>query len=156
LALFKAEPTDATAFTSSVLSPAIADVAYAQYAFPHGRSAHIEVNWLDPEKGWRLDVFGTLGVLTLTETREHGCKLTLTPCGGRAANEGHELWRDPAVDVSIPAEEPLQAEVTAFINAVQHGSSYPTDAPHGVSVLRALALAERAARHTAKESLQTA
>jgi UDP-2-acetamido-3-amino-2,3-dideoxy-glucuronate N-acetyltransferase len=142
LATFGAEPVASTSFLCGSLSDTIADVAYAQFTFPGGRSAHVEVNWLDPDKGWRLEVFGTAGVLSIRDGRE-GAVLTITRCGARPASEsGNRLWREAAAPVAFEASEPLRAEVTAFLDAITKGAAFPTDARHGVAVLRALALAD--------------
>ncbi len=120
--------------------PNIADFAYADLFFKSGRTAHIEVNWLDPDKTARLDVFGQNGVITLIDSR-NGAVLTLTPCGDRPdANGNAELWRDEPQTVSFEAGEPLKLEVQAFLRAITEGIVPITDGEEGMQVVEVLSM----------------
>lgn len=134
------EPESVTRAQSDFVRPGIADFAYADFRFSGGRSAHVEVSWLDPDKSSRVDVFGSEGTLTLIDSRE-GARLTLTPCGDRADDGGaRELWRGQTQALELPAGEPLRLELEAFCEAVSHGRRVPTDGDEGLAVVRALAM----------------
>ncbi len=140
LEVFDEEPEFVTCASGAYVRPHIADFTYADFRFSAGRSAHIEVTWIDPEKGSRIDVFGSKGVLSFTESSD-GSTLTLTPCGDRLNADGQaELYREPARSVDVPAEEPLSNELEAFCRAVRGGRLPPSDADEALAVVRTLAM----------------
>ncbi len=67
--IMKDAPVNATGWVSAYVRPGLGDFAYADFAFADGRSAHIEVSWLDPDKSSRIDVFGSEGTLTFVDSR---------------------------------------------------------------------------------------
>ena len=146
--IMKDSPVNATGWLSAYVRPGLGDFAYADFAFADGRSAHIEVSWLDPDKSSRIDVFGSEGTLTFTDSREGG-KLTLTQCGERLNVRGEpELWRGESLEL-LPAQshaealEPLRAELEAFIQATRGNKvPIPTDGREGLEVVRALAMVD--------------
>lgn len=148
IALFHEAPLAARASHSERFANGISDFAYADYDFRGGRSAHIEVGWLNPEREARLDIFGGEGVLTFVDARA-ASRLSLTRCGARAGAIGLETWREDPQELAIPAGEPLRAELEAFFTAIESGAPAPTDGRAGVDVLRALTMADRAANITA-------
>ncbi len=137
---------NATGWLSAYVRPGLGDFAYADFAFADGRSAHIEASWLDPDRGSRIDVFGSEGTLTFVDTREGG-KLTLTQCGDRLNVRGEpELWRGETI-ICHPEElngatEPLRLELEAFIKLMRGGGHAPTDGREGLEVVRALAMVD--------------
>jgi UDP-2-acetamido-3-amino-2,3-dideoxy-glucuronate N-acetyltransferase len=142
-------PVNATGWLSAYVRPGLGDFAYADFAFADGRSAHIEVSWLDPDKSSRIDVFGSEGTLTFVDSRDGGT-LTLTPCGDRANERGEpELWRGESDQIALPAGEPLRLELEAFCNAIRGGGEVPTDGREGLEVVRALQMVDaRATVHS--------
>ncbi|HET9029773.1 MAG TPA: Gfo/Idh/MocA family oxidoreductase [Candidatus Aquilonibacter sp.] len=140
LEIFGGSPENAKGNLSSFVRPQIADFAYADLNFTGGRSAHIEVSWLDPDKTARLDVFGSNGVLRLTDSRA-GAQLTLTPCGQTyGERDAVELWREEPRDVPFAQAEPLAAEMQAFIDAVTAGTRPLTDGEEGLRVVQVLSM----------------
>lgn len=140
LELFDEEPDSVRGATAGFVNPNIADFAYADLVFSAGRTAHIEVSWLDPDKSARLDVFGSKGVLTLVDSRE-GAKVTLTPCGDRRDDRDRaELWREDPRNVEFTAAEPLKAEMRAFIDSIVNGTQPVTDGEEGLRVVRVLSM----------------
>lgn len=143
LAIMRDRPVNATGWVSEFVRPGVGDFAYADFAFADGRSAHIEVSWLDPDKSSRIDVFGSEGTLTFADSSEGG-SLTLTPCGDRLnARREPELWRGEAQN--IPCErgvEPLRRELEAFVRALRGGAHFPTDGREGLEVVRALEMVD--------------
>lgn len=155
LALMGDDPEHASAVQISRRVPEICDFAYADFTFPMNRSAHIEVGWLDPQKSARIDVFGTTGVLTLEDSRDGGT-LKLTECGPSDA-EGRQLtvWRKDSVRVPFEGDEPLKAELLAFVRGLGNGevrSAQDFDPHLAVGVLKALSMADAAARRVSFRS----
>ncbi len=145
LEIFGGSPESVRGSTSAFVRPNIADFAYADLLWTGGRSAHIEVSWLDPDKSARLDVFGSKGVLRLTDSRQ-GAELTLTPCGdAHGERDSVELWREDPQRVAFTPAEPLAAEMQAFVDAVTHGTTPLTDGEEGLRVVRVLSMLS--ARH---------
>jgi UDP-2-acetamido-3-amino-2,3-dideoxy-glucuronate N-acetyltransferase len=150
--IMKDTPVEGYGRLSAYVRPGLGDFAYADFAFADGRSAHIEVSWLDPDKSSRIDVFGSEGALTFTDSREGGT-LTLTACGDRMDQHGiPELWRtDPVglypADVragSVEDKEPLRLELEAFVRSMRGGAHahIPTDGHEGLEVVRALQMVD--------------
>lgn len=139
--IMKATPSSATGWLSAYVRPGLGDFAYADFAFDDGRSAHIEVSWLDPDKSSRIDVFGSEGTLTFVDSRE-GATLTLTSCGDRLDTSGEpELWRGGTEQIDLPGGEPLRLELEAFCRAIRGAREHiPTDGREGLEVVRALAM----------------
>ncbi|MDQ6780561.1 MAG: Gfo/Idh/MocA family oxidoreductase [Candidatus Eremiobacteraeota bacterium] len=148
LAITGSEPHSASASQSFSQPPHPSDIGYADFEFPDGKTAHVEVSWRDPHKTARIDVFGSRGVMTLEDTRD-GSLLYLVPCGANESTGGspRTLWREEMQQFTVPKSEPLRRELEAFVESVRHGSTPETDGKEGLAVLRALALAERAALH---------
>lgn len=144
LEIFGEEPVAVTSSKSAYVRPHIADLAYADFTFSQGRSAHLEVAWLDPAKGSRLDVFGSRGVLSFVDGRD-APELLLTQCGDVLNDRGEpELWRKEAKQINVPAGEPLELELQAFCRALRGGPAPPSDGAEGLAVVRTLAtLGER-------------
>jgi UDP-2-acetamido-3-amino-2,3-dideoxy-glucuronate N-acetyltransferase len=143
LVLMGSEPSSVIAAQAGRQVGGLSDAAYADFEFANGRSAHVEVCWLDPEKCARVDVFGDSGVITLHDSRRGGSLLlrrfsvTSGSTGMPAALRGDET------EIDFEDQEPLKAEILAFIEALRSGKSFPSTARQGVAVLRALSLAEQ-------------
>lgn len=145
LALLGNEVTGVRSAQCGRYAEGIWDAAYADFSFADGRSAHIEVCWLHPEKTARLEVLGSEGVITLDDGRA-GSKLVLHPCGVRRQDDGQpQIWRQDPREIEVAAGEPLRAEIEAFLEAARTGTPAPTDAREGLAVLRALTMADEAA-----------
>ncbi len=146
LALMGTEPQFVTGARTRRPNTILSDGAYADYDFGNGRLAHVEVCWLDPDKSWRLDVFGTSGILTLTDSRQ-GSTLSLIRCGASTKRgEEFQVWRQPPEYIDLPQQEPMRAELLAFVDAIRSGGSSQTDGREGLAVLRAMEMADRASR----------
>ena len=153
LTLFGEEPYSVTSAQAHCRDTNISDFAYADFEFPGGRSGHIEVSWLDPEKSARLDVFGTSGVLTLTDSRK-GSSLTLKPFKVSTNDRGAlTVIRGEEQIISFESQEPLRAEIEAFVSSVVSGKPSVSDAKLGIAVLRALSMAEEAVRDKPERAL---
>ena len=78
LAIFGEEPESASGGAGAFVRPHIADIAYADFRFSMGRTAHVEANWIDPQKNSQTDVFGSTGVLSFRDGADGGT-LRYTP-----------------------------------------------------------------------------
>jgi len=144
LAIMGEEPVLATAAQAGWLSARIPDTAYANFQFSNGRSAHIEVGWLDPQRTARLDVFGTEGVLTF-ESFGEPFRLTLCLGGARPDDQGVlKTWRGESQEIPVEPADPLRQEILAFLTSIRFGIPAETDAKEGLAVLRALTMADEA------------
>ena len=153
LEIFGEEPEAAASASSAYVRPHIADIAHADFTFSGGRSAHVEVSWIDVDKGSRIDAFGERGVLSFEDRRE-GARLTLTPCGDRLNGNGEpELWREDAREIEVPPGEPLALEIAAFCRAVRGGRMPPTHGDEGLAVVRALAMVSEYPSTSALEAI---
>jgi UDP-2-acetamido-3-amino-2,3-dideoxy-glucuronate N-acetyltransferase len=140
LEVFGEEPQAVTCAAGAYVRPHIADLTYADFRFSTGRSAHIEVAWIDPDKGSRIDVFGATGVLTFSDASE-GSRLTLTPCGDRLNAQGDaELYREAPRVIEVPAGEALSIELQAFCRTVRGGRLPPTHGEEALAVVRTVAM----------------
>lgn len=140
--IMRDSPVNATGWLSAYVRPRVGDFAYADFAFADGRSAHIEVSWLDPDKSSRIDVFGSEGTMTFIDSRE-GATLALTHCGDRLDARGEpELWRGESEQIPVAPGEPLRLELEAFCRAISSGAGVPTDGREGLEVVRALEMVD--------------
>jgi UDP-2-acetamido-3-amino-2,3-dideoxy-glucuronate N-acetyltransferase len=142
LAVMGEEPTGGYSHASAFVRPHISDFTYTDFSFSGGRTAHVEVAWIDPLRSARIDVFGSEGVLSLSD-REGAPALTLWPCGDRLGARGEpELWRAESRNLPFSTEEPLAIELRSFCEAVRGGPPPLTDGQQALAVVRALALAQ--------------
>ncbi len=122
------------------LSPGVADITMTSLKFPSGLGAHIFVSWLNPFKEQRLVVTGSEGMLVFEDTRPTDEKLIIYH---------HKIeWKNSVpvpqkaepefVKISDIWEEPLKAECSAFLNAVETGKEPLTSGKEGLNVLKVL------------------
>jgi UDP-2-acetamido-3-amino-2,3-dideoxy-glucuronate N-acetyltransferase len=145
LEVFGEEPSSVSSASGAFVRPHIADLTYADFRFSLGRSGHIEVAWIDPDKGSRIDVFGSRGVLTFTDGAT-GAQLTLTPCGDRLSARGDaELYREASRAIEIPPGEALSLEMEAFCRTIRGGRLPPSHGDEGLAVVRTIAMLNESA-----------
>jgi UDP-2-acetamido-3-amino-2,3-dideoxy-glucuronate N-acetyltransferase len=149
LAIMREKPRSVTAMQTAFRDEAISDIAYADFEFQGGRSAHLEVCWSDPDKTARLDVFGTEGVLTLTDSRGASSLSLKTFTVSKDGNGKPVITRGTEQMLEYEGSEPLKAELLAFIDSIRTGVPAETDVHQGVAVLEALAMADEAACYKA-------
>lgn len=140
LEIFGEVPVSVTSASGAYVRPHIADVTYADFAFSTGRTAHVEVAWIDPEKRSGIDVFGSRGVLQFGASGA-AASLALIPCGDRLNTRGEpELWREAPQPIAFAEGEPLMLEMEAFCRMVRGGSPVVSDGEEGLAVVRTLAM----------------
>ena len=146
IAIMGEEPSRAHSAQTCARGTDISDIAYADFEFSSGRSAHVEVCWLDPERSARMDVFGATGVITLTDSRK-GSSLVVRPVSVSNDEHGRPVAvRGEERSIDFEGEEPLRAEILAFLDSILTGKPAETTARKGVAVLRALAMADEVAQ----------
>ncbi len=110
-------------------------VAMAALDFGDGRSAHLQMSWMNPTKQRRLTVIGTKATAVFDDGQDWPQKLILYTDrdGGKHAD---------AVDLQ-PAE-PLALECRHFLDCIASGIRPRTDGSEGRAVLRVLEAIGRA------------
>jgi len=147
LSVIGEEPTSATGSRAGWLSLRIPDIAYADFQFSQGRTAHVEVGWLDPHKASRLDIFGTSGVITFEDLRDN-FRLSVCHAGSRPDDRGVlRIWRGESYEVAVEPAEPLREEMVAFLTSIRFGLPAESDGREGLAVLRALKMVDEAWSH---------
>jgi UDP-2-acetamido-3-amino-2,3-dideoxy-glucuronate N-acetyltransferase len=147
LAVMGDDPLQAACEKSAFVRPHVADMAYADFQFPLGRSAHVEVSWIEPQRAAQIDVVGSEGVLSLIDERNGSRCVRLWPCGDRLNARGEpELWREELRMLDFDRTPPLRAEIAAFCDAVRHGTPLPSGADEALAVVRALEMVQRPIR----------
>ncbi len=140
LGLTGEEPSYIDCSGSSFLNPDIADITMTNLKFPSGVGAHIFVSWLNPFKEQRLVVIGSKGMLVFEDTKGTDEKLLFY---------SHTIeWKNglpvphkadaAAIRISDIWEEPLKAECSAFLKAVETGNEPMTSGKEGLRVLKVL------------------
>ena len=139
LSLAGEEPSDIRIEGRFMLHDRIADVTTTHLSFPSGLAAHVFVSWLHPSKEQRLVVIGEDAMAVFDDTAPREQKLALY--------RSWVDWRDgvPVAAkadpdyLTIPAEEPLRAEMAHFCDRIKDRAAPRTDGAEGLRVLRVLA-----------------
>ncbi len=143
LALAGSPPQEVSARGECYLQPGIEDVVFGYVRFGSGAMAHLHVSWLDPHKRRMLTVVGTEAMAVFDDT-EADRKVTVyekTAWPARFDTWG-EFQALQSGDIHIPriaADEPLQLEMRAFVEAVRTGTTPIASGAEGLAVVRTLA-----------------
>jgi len=127
------------------------DLLLGLLRFPDGITGTLEINWLTPTKVREIIVLGERGMFRVDD-------LTQDLYFYENAQANGELWRDlkiikgvsegQMVRYAVKRQEPLKAELQAFVRAVQNGEPAPVSGEDGLAALRlALALVESGETH---------
>lgn len=149
LGLAGERPSDVSAQGAVVFTPGVADMVTAQFGFPSGLRAHMQVSWMHPFKEQRLVVIGEKGMAVFEDSApEWGDKLKLYR--HRIDRSGPVPLPSKAEPETVAAErgEPLKEECRHFIDCVDNGKTPRTDGQEGLRVLDVLERAEHALRET--------
>jgi len=127
------------------------DLLFALLRFPEGITGALEINWLTPAKVRETLVLGEKGLFRVDDLMQdlyfHENPQALGELWSpfraiRGVSEG-SMTR-----FSIKRQEPLKAEIKAFIDAVQTGTPVPVTGRDGLEALRlSLALVESGKTH---------
>jgi len=131
------------------------DMLFGLLRFPHGITAALEINWLTPTKLRETLVLGEKGMfrvddllqdLYFFENSQANADLWSPLKTIRGVSEGKMIRFD------LKRQEPLKAELQAFLDAVRTGNPVPISGEDGLKALRlALALVESGETHRVVE-----
>lgn len=134
-------PTHVAAFGQRLLGTPRLDACQMQLHFPGEVLGRISLSWLHPVKAQRLIVQGTEAAMVLDDVDKH---LSFRPMALASDAQGAPLAvRVAHTRVDYAATEPLEAEVRAFIAAIQTRQPAETHGQHGADVVRVLTAAQR-------------
>ena len=141
---FKARPHQVSAHGRSHVwvEEGIADVCFCLLEYPDGRSAHLHLSWMDPQKVRQMIVVGDKKMLVYDDMdpRKH---IQIFDKGvQRERNEYVHDFADfktrlRAGDLVVPSVrlvEPLSVEIGHFVDCVRDGAIPLTDGRHGLEV----------------------
>jgi predicted dehydrogenase len=129
----------------------VAEVAYIQLEYEGGRSAHLHLSWLDPQKRREMVVIGSERMLVYDDmnTEAH---LRIYDKSAEAehqrpiADYADFATRLRAGDLVIPnlrVIEPLRTEISHFVECVRDGGRPIADGVNGTEVVAALEAVSR-------------
>ena len=141
LMLLEEEPIKVSAIGGDYLNKGICDTTLSTLEFRNGVKGHIFVSWLHPYKEQKLIVVGSKAMVVFDDVSKE--KLFLYP---------HKIeWKDGKIPLAqkaeyqiIPVEsgEPLNLELSHFVECVRQRKRPRTDGLEGLTVLKILELAE--------------
>ena len=127
------------------------DMLFGLLRFPHGITAALEINWLTPTKIRETLVLGEKGLFRVDDLMQNLYFYENAQASGelwsgmktlRGVSEGKMIRFD------LKRQEPLKAELQAFLDAVKSGNQVPVTGEDGLKALRlSLALVESGVKH---------
>ncbi|MEB3204484.1 MAG: Gfo/Idh/MocA family oxidoreductase [Candidatus Sericytochromatia bacterium] len=130
-------PESVTAHGLYHLGTTRADEVHAWMNFAGGRTAHIHVGWLEPEKVQECLVIGHDGMLRFVDGPDGG-QLWLQRRAVHWVGGQPEVRDDGAERLPFVSEPPLEAQARAFVEAVRTGRPVRADGEAGLAVVRVL------------------
>ncbi len=141
-------PSEVMATGKDFVQPGIPDVAFIFMRFASGAIAHIQVSWLAPSKLRRTTIVGSSKMLVYDDTQN----LEQVKIFDKGVH-----YRDPdtfgeyqlsyragdIVSPKIDTFEPLQAEVTDFLESIHTGRQPGVNGERGLRVVRVLEAVEK-------------
>jgi predicted dehydrogenase len=145
---FGTGPTAVSALGRDFVQPGIPDVAFISLTFGSGMIGHIQVSWLSPSKLRRTTIVGSRKMVIYDDT-DH---LERVKVFDKGVN-----FRDPEtfgeyqlsyrtgdiVSPKLDTTEPLQAEVSDFLESIRTRRRPKCDGESGLRVIRVLEAVER-------------
>ncbi len=127
------------------------DLLFGLLRFPGGLTGALELNWLTPKKIRETLVLGEKGLFYVDDLLQDLFFYENAQASG-------ELWsplntlrgvsEGPMTRFELQKQEPLKAELKAFLNAIESGSPAPVSGEDGLEALRlSLALVESGLKH---------
>ncbi len=129
----------------------VAEVAFVHLEYPQGRSAHLHLSWLDPQKRREMVIVGSDKMLVYDDV-DADAHIRLYDKKAEAEHQGQLTdfadftTRLRAGDLVIPnirLVEPLKVEIAHFAECIAQGTTPLTDGRHGLEVVAALESASR-------------
>lgn len=146
--LFGATPTTVSARGQAYLQPGIEDVVFVNLGFADGRMAQIQLSWLDPHKERRLTVVGSKKMVVFDDA-DPVEKLRIYDKGYERPPSFTQFGEYLTIrhgDVHIPRiamAEPLERELSHFVQCIARRESPRSGIAHAVSVVRVIDAAQR-------------
>ncbi|MBI4711758.1 MAG: Gfo/Idh/MocA family oxidoreductase [Planctomycetes bacterium] len=146
--LLAEEPAVVRALGRDCVKPGLPDVAFINLKFPSGLIGNVELSWLAPTKLRETIIVGSKKMLVYNDTEtvekikifDHGVDFKDPESFG----EYQLSYRTGnIVSPKIDGYEPLGAEIAHFADCIKTGKTPRTDIKMGVSVVRALEMAEK-------------
>ncbi|OPL17870.1 MAG: hypothetical protein AVO35_08305 [Candidatus Aegiribacteria sp. MLS_C] len=147
------EPSSVSAFGHAYVLEGIPDVAFINLAFPSGSTGNVQVAWLAPSKLRRTVIVGSSKMLVYDDT-EPIEKVKIYDKGVEVIEPetfGEYQLTYRTGDILSPklsTDEPLAAEMEEFLASIEEGRKPRSSGEEGLSVVRALEMAERSLRNT--------
>jgi len=127
------------------------DMLFGLLRFPHGITAALEINWLTPTKIRETLVLGEKGMFRVDDLLQDLYFFENSQASG-------ELWagiksirgvsEGKMIRYALKRQEPLKAEIEAFLDAVRNDTDVPVSGEDGLKALRlSLALVESGVKH---------
>ncbi len=124
----------------------VAEVAFAQLDYPDGRSAHLHMSWLDPQKSRKMVLVGAEKMLVYDDMNSEAhiqiydkrVEKEFVRTGATFADFTTLVRAGDLVVPSIRLREPLAAEIAHFVECVRDGKRPLTDGRHGANVIAVL------------------
>ncbi|MCK4304131.1 MAG: Gfo/Idh/MocA family oxidoreductase [Candidatus Eisenbacteria sp.] len=141
-------PTEVLATGKDFVQPGIPDVAFIHLRFGSGAIAHVQVSWLAPSKLRRTTIVGSAKMLVYDDTENiEQVKIFDKGVNYRDPDtfgEYHLSYRaGDIVSPRLETYEPLQAEVTDFLESVIYNRQPRANGESGLQVVRTLEAVER-------------
>ena len=138
LHLLNALPESVEATGGSWIQPGIDDITVTHLSFDGGQKAHVFVSWLHPHKEHKLVVVGSQKMAVFDDLSPDR-KLIIRDVGVDVDPDGLPLERrGEDHSVTLPATEPLLAEIQHFLSCCESRERPLTDGQHATDVLRVL------------------
>ncbi len=124
----------------------VAEVCFAHLEYPDGRSAHLHVSWLDPQKKREIVIVGSKKMLIYDDvnTTRHiqifdkRVEVEYSHPTNDFAQFTALLRAGDLVIPNIRLVEPLAVEVDHFVRCIQHNESPLSDGRHGLETITVL------------------
>ena len=121
----------------------VADVCFCLLEYPDGRSAHLHLSWMDPQKVRQMTVVGDEKMLIYDDV-DSNKHIQIFDKGVEKERQAFVQdyadfkTRLRAGDLTIPRirlAEPLSVEISHFVDCVRDGTPPLTDGRHGLEVV---------------------
>lgn len=145
LALAGSEPERVEALAVRVIDPTVPDEYSVQLRFQN-ITALVRASWLSPFKEHKLVALGTTGALVFEDTAaDPDRKLVIYRDYVDQSGSAPRFNKTAGEPVAYPADEPLMAELSWFLDSVAGKKTPRTGPAEAIPVLKLLAAASRAA-----------
>jgi len=139
----KDDPVEVKASSFRPIQEGIEDTVYADLFFKDGKSAHIHVSWLEPEKLHQTVVIGDKGMLVFNDTKQED-KLKLVKYNYDMSNVLLNKEEERIVD--FEPLQPLKQECMHFIECIENNKPPLTDGKSACRVMKAIEAVDQAVK----------